>query len=53
MRKFTDENTGGFTESEINEMNAELETRLKSDELETFSEDARVDRISERILSRF
>jgi predicted DNA-binding transcriptional regulator AlpA len=53
MRKFTDENTSGFVESEIDEMNIELETRLKSDELVGFPEDEREQEISERILNRF
>lgn len=53
MRKFTDENTSGFTESEIDNLNDELESRLQSDELKGIENSERVKIISERILERY
>ena len=50
---FTDENTSGFSAEEIEGLNAELEARLSSDELEGLDPAERVDQISERILAKY
>ena len=50
---FTDENTEGFSADEIDDMNAELFRRLKSDELAGIDDEEREQHISEEILRRY
>jgi hypothetical protein len=50
---FSDDNTEGFSVSELDEMNTELSRRLESNELEGLPEYEREKAISEEILRRF
>jgi len=50
---FSDDNTEGFSESELNEMNTELFRRMNSAEYEGMPEYEREKAISEDILRRF
>ena len=50
---FTDENTRGFSDDEIEEMNIELFRRLKSDEMIGIDDAEREIQISQEILNRY
>jgi hypothetical protein len=50
---FTDENTSGFSDDEIEEMNIELFRRLKSDEMTGIDDAEREIQISQEILNRY
>ena len=49
----TEDNTEGFSEDELAEMNSELKRRLESNELEGMPDREREQYISEEILGRF
>ena len=53
IEMFTFDNTEGFTEDELNEMNADLNNRIASGELEGLEYSERVKIIEERILQGF
>ena len=53
IEMFTLDNTEGFTQSQLDDMNAELQARLEIGELYGIPEDERIKIISEDICKRF
>jgi len=49
----TEDNTDGFSEDELDDINSELFRRLRSDELSGMPDKEREQAISEEILNRF
>jgi hypothetical protein len=53
MREFTQDNTSGFTDHELDEMNTMLSNMMMSDELDGIDDNEREKEFSKQILDHF